>query len=163
MTVCVWVCLHLVCFFKQKTAYEMRISDWSSDVCSSDLAAAAGTGGGGDGKHAVGAGRAMSATKANHEGGCACGAVRYRAAGDLRPVVACHCSQCRKAFTNYGAFTAVERAGLSIENEDEVTWHASALGVGCGCGRHCGSALFGERRAADYISIAAGTLDQPRP
>src|SRR3546814_20680721 len=27
-------------FFKQKTAYEMRISDWSSDVCSSDLSAA---------------------------------------------------------------------------------------------------------------------------
>src|SRR3546814_10507723 len=27
-------------FFKQKTAYEMRISDWSSDVCSSDLQAA---------------------------------------------------------------------------------------------------------------------------
>src|SRR3546814_2034481 len=27
-------------FFKQKTAYEMRISDWSSDVCSSDLALA---------------------------------------------------------------------------------------------------------------------------
>src|SRR3546814_8270070 len=26
-----------VCLFKQKTAYEMRISDWSSDVCSSDL------------------------------------------------------------------------------------------------------------------------------
>src|SRR3546814_2410573 len=42
------VCLYLIrctclrlCFFfffKQKTAYEMRISDWSSDVCSSDLA-----------------------------------------------------------------------------------------------------------------------------
>src|SRR3546814_4776996 len=28
-------------FFKQKTAYEMRISDWSSDVCSSDLVIAA--------------------------------------------------------------------------------------------------------------------------
>src|SRR3546814_1172181 len=28
----------MVLFFKQKTAYEMRISDWSSDVCSSDLA-----------------------------------------------------------------------------------------------------------------------------
>src|SRR3546814_2459256 len=28
-----------VFFFKQKTAYEMRISDWSSDVCSSDLRA----------------------------------------------------------------------------------------------------------------------------
>src|SRR3546814_6181987 len=29
--------LFLFFFFKQKTAYEMRISDWSSDVCSSDL------------------------------------------------------------------------------------------------------------------------------
>src|SRR3546814_2405914 len=32
---CVWVWFFF--FFKQKTAYEMRISDWSSDVCSSDL------------------------------------------------------------------------------------------------------------------------------
>src|SRR3546814_2909573 len=30
-------CCIFVFFFKQKTAYEMRISDWSSDVCSSDL------------------------------------------------------------------------------------------------------------------------------
>src|SRR3546814_15143596 len=30
--------MSVVFFFKQKTAYEMRISDWSSDVCSSDLA-----------------------------------------------------------------------------------------------------------------------------
>src|SRR3546814_6084145 len=30
-----WIMLFF--FFKQKTAYEMRISDWSSDVCSSDL------------------------------------------------------------------------------------------------------------------------------
>src|SRR3546814_2238437 len=38
---CVGYCCFLVCdvffFFKQKTAYEMRISDWSSDVCFSDL------------------------------------------------------------------------------------------------------------------------------
>src|SRR3546814_11470453 len=31
------ICIVLFFFFKQKTAYEMRISDWSSDVCSSDL------------------------------------------------------------------------------------------------------------------------------
>src|SRR3546814_5112928 len=31
----IYICLFF--FFKQKTAYEMRISDWSSDVCSSDL------------------------------------------------------------------------------------------------------------------------------
>src|SRR3546814_2338972 len=34
--VCVYMRI-IVFFFKQKTAYEMRISDWSSDVCSSDL------------------------------------------------------------------------------------------------------------------------------
>src|SRR3546814_5496872 len=33
-----WCCLLCFFFFKQKTAYEMVISDWSSDVCSSDLA-----------------------------------------------------------------------------------------------------------------------------
>src|SRR3546814_4452638 len=38
---CVRLSLASFCFFffKQKTAYEMRISDWSSDVCSSDLPA----------------------------------------------------------------------------------------------------------------------------
>src|SRR3546814_6320673 len=35
----IWLCAEYAVFFffKQKTAYEMRISDWSSDVCSSDL------------------------------------------------------------------------------------------------------------------------------
>src|SRR3546814_4131403 len=44
VSVRVWLCIRRLgvilcyfCCFKQKTAYEMRISDWSSDVCSSDL------------------------------------------------------------------------------------------------------------------------------
>src|SRR3546814_6070696 len=37
MTFIYWSSSVLFFFFKQKTAYEMRISDWSSDVCSSDL------------------------------------------------------------------------------------------------------------------------------
>src|SRR3546814_583189 len=36
---CCFSPIYLIFFFKQKTAYEMRISDWSSDVCSSDLRA----------------------------------------------------------------------------------------------------------------------------
>src|SRR3546814_1015482 len=35
--ICVFLLSFFFFFFKQKTAYEMRISDWSSDVCSSDL------------------------------------------------------------------------------------------------------------------------------
>src|SRR3546814_7150712 len=38
--VCILV-VYVFFFFKQKTAYEMRISDWSSDVCSADLRAVA--------------------------------------------------------------------------------------------------------------------------
>src|SRR3546814_3504047 len=41
MYVVCYVLIWFVFFFKQKTAYEMRISDWSSDVCSSDLGEAA--------------------------------------------------------------------------------------------------------------------------
>src|SRR3546814_1844618 len=43
LTIICYMFMYVVCFyfifffFKQKTAYEMRISDWSSDVCSSDL------------------------------------------------------------------------------------------------------------------------------
>jgi hypothetical protein len=103
----------------------------------------------------------MSETDETRTGGCACGAVRYSASGDLRPVVACHCSQCRKAFTNYGAFTAVARGGLAVDDEAAVTWYESSPGVRRGFCRRCGSALFWDRAAAGYVSIAAGTLDQP--
>src|SRR3546814_8387401 len=39
---CLFSYIYCFVFFKQKTAYEMCISDWSSDVCSSDLIAVAG-------------------------------------------------------------------------------------------------------------------------
>src|SRR3546814_10896806 len=38
LLLCYFIDCTIVLFFKQKTAYDMRISDWSSDVCSSDLA-----------------------------------------------------------------------------------------------------------------------------
>src|SRR3546814_9158755 len=45
MWLCIYIDVVVVFFFKQKTAYEMRISDWSSDVCSSDLVGTQRTGG----------------------------------------------------------------------------------------------------------------------
>src|SRR3546814_6585802 len=47
IVICLLLCVLMVFlffFFKQKTAYEMRISDWSSDVCSSDLLGGHGAG-----------------------------------------------------------------------------------------------------------------------
>lgn len=95
------------------------------------------------------------------EGGCACGAVRYRVGSDMRPVVACHCGQCRKAYTNYAAFSAARRGDLSIDNEAGVTWFESSPGVRRGFCSRCGSGLFWDNAANDFISVAAGSLDQP--
>src|SRR3546814_10229670 len=47
------MCGTVIVFFKQKTAYEMRISDWSSDVCSSDLGSAGAAGFAAERKHAL--------------------------------------------------------------------------------------------------------------
>src|SRR3546814_2135185 len=57
----------IVFFFKQKTAYEMRISDWSSDVCSSDLALRAAAGG--DRRHHAGQCAAAGRGRGRHGGG----------------------------------------------------------------------------------------------
>src|SRR3546814_21029002 len=64
-------------FFKQKTAYEMRISDWSSDVCSSDLQEL-GAGQPGEGGQTVGRGLlgrldqgALTRPVVQHHGGAA--------------------------------------------------------------------------------------------
>src|SRR3546814_6373143 len=58
-------CVILFFFFKQKTAYEMRISDWSSDVCSSDLVVK--TRGHGRGSRIPGAGTAYPGPGGRHE------------------------------------------------------------------------------------------------
>src|SRR3546814_9551798 len=44
LTLSLWCAIVWFFLFKHKTAYEMRISDWSSDVCSSDLIGCAGSG-----------------------------------------------------------------------------------------------------------------------
>lgn len=93
-----------------------------------------------------------------HEGGCLCGAVRFRTPGPLRPVVACHCSQCRRVTGNFVAATSAPRDGVRIEGE--VTWFASSDRARRGfCGR-CGSNLFWDGGGAN-LSIMAGSLDGP--
>src|SRR3546814_7518175 len=60
-------------FFKQKTAYEMRISDWSSDVCSSDLRRCHDTGAGMSVglDHRLGSGRAARGLSGGEISDCA--------------------------------------------------------------------------------------------
>jgi hypothetical protein len=97
----------------------------------------------------------------NCQGGCLCGAVRYRVAGPLRPVIACHCSQCRRATGHYMAATAAAHAHISIEGADNLTWFDSSPTARRGFCRLCGSNLFWEGKDLPYISITAGSLDSP--
>jgi hypothetical protein len=94
-----------------------------------------------------------------HEGGCLCGAIRYRVAGPLRSVVACHCSQCRRSSGHHVAATAARRADVTIEGE--VAWYESSSRARRGFCPKCGSNLFWAGADPDRLSIFAGTLDSP--
>ncbi|WP_018239927.1 GFA family protein [Ensifer sp. BR816] len=96
-----------------------------------------------------------------HEGGCLCGAVRFKAQGKLRELIFCHCSQCRKQTGLYYAATNVLDSHLDVEGGEEVTWYRSSTAARRGFCRHCGSALFWKADGLDYTSILAGTFDAP--
>ncbi|MEL6700184.1 MAG: GFA family protein [Pseudomonadota bacterium] len=89
-------------------------------------------------------------------GSCLCGAVTYAAYGDLRPVIACHCRQCRKISGHYGAATGALRDKVQISGE--VTWYVSSPTARRGFCGTCGSSLFWDG-AGSHLSIWAGTLD----
>ena len=104
----------------------------------------------------------MSAAAQAREGGCMCGAVRYRICGPLRPVIMCHCTQCRRMTGHVMAATATPRADFRLLSEGGLTWYASSAEARRGFCARCGSTLFWDGVGRDYLSIAAGTLDDSR-
>ena len=93
------------------------------------------------------------------EGGCLCGAVRYRLHMPLRRIVACHCGQCRRWHGHYGAYTAVSKAALELTTAADLAWYRSSDTAERGFCRACGSSLFWRSYRRDHVSIAAGSLD----
>ncbi|SMX31477.1 GFA family protein [Actibacterium lipolyticum] len=91
-------------------------------------------------------------------GSCLCGAVRYQVTGPMRPVIACHCVQCRKSSGHHVAATSAPRDDVMIEGE--VTWYASSDEARRGFCGTCGSQLFWDGPGKN-LSIFAGTLDNP--
>ncbi|MEM7222608.1 MAG: GFA family protein [Pseudomonadota bacterium] len=100
-------------------------------------------------------------TSQDHHGGCLCGAVRYRVAGPLRPVVACHCGQCRRTSGHHVAATQAHRADLTIEGDGAITWFQASETARRAFCKICGSHLFWDPVGGDKVSIFAGSLDQP--
>lgn len=90
------------------------------------------------------------------KGGCLCEAVTYTVDGPMRPVVACHCQQCRKSSGHHVAATSAVRDKISITGE--VTWFQSSDTARRGFCGVCGSSLFWDGEG-ENMSIHAGTLD----
>jgi hypothetical protein len=92
-------------------------------------------------------------------GSCLCGKITYRISGDLRPVVACHCNQCRKASGHYVAATQALASDMEITGE--LTWYRSSDVAERGFCPTCGSNLFWRKHGGKFVSIHAGGLDGP--
>lgn len=94
-------------------------------------------------------------------GGCLCGAVRFETRGELREVIGCHCSQCRRQTGLYYAATDVPLEQFGLLEEATLAWYRASDSARRGFCSTCGSALFWQAQGSDKISILAGAFDQP--
>ena len=104
-----------------------------------------------------------SATEQSSTGRCMCGAVTFTVAGELRPVVNCHCHRCRRWSGHYWAASAAAADTLEVADRDAtLRWFSPTDGVEYGFCATCGSSLFWRlSNRPDLVSISAGCLDQP--
>ena len=103
--------------------------------------------------------------RASATGGCLCGAVRYEILGEMRGIVNCHCSKCRRFHGNFGAYTSIELKNLAFVEKRGLKWYRSITdetpNVHRGFCVECGSSLFWHPRGQELIAVAAGSLDTP--
>lgn len=95
------------------------------------------------------------------KGHCLCSAVKYEVAGELRPIIYCHCEQCRRTGGHFVAATACQREQLTITGEENIKWFAASDTARRGFCQQCGSNLFWDPVEGDHWSIWAGSIDRP--
>ncbi len=99
------------------------------------------------------------------KGRCLCGKVQFEIHGELKGIVNCHCSKCRKFHGNYGAYTSVKVKNLKITEQKSLKWYKSpadeTANVRRGFCSECGSSLFWHPKDRPTIAIAAGSLESP--
>lgn len=95
------------------------------------------------------------------KGSCECQGVVFELIGELRDVVFCHCSQCRKTSGHYWAATQVSKENLNLIKATSLSWYDSSDKARRGFCSVCGSSMFYERKGIDKISVSAGSLEIP--
>ena len=94
-------------------------------------------------------------------GSCLCGAVQYAISGPMRPVIFCHCEQCRRTSGHHVAATACRSSDIAITGDENLSWFRSSAGAERGFCARCGGNLFFRSDERVTISVMAGTLDAP--
>lgn len=92
-------------------------------------------------------------------GSCVCGAVSFEVSVDLKRPDACHCQQCRKFSGHYFVSTDVPRAAVRVTGGEHVTWYHSSDRVRRGFCSICGSSMFFDPPARDWVGLAMGAFD----
>ena len=92
-------------------------------------------------------------------GACLCGSVSFSVRGALRPIVFCHCGQCRRAQGPFAAYTAAPRDSIELNDEAGLRWFDSSVHARRGFCGVCGSSLFWAPVDESYWGIAAGAVD----
>jgi hypothetical protein len=100
-------------------------------------------------------------TEPRATGACLCGGVRIEIRGDLRPVIACHCDECRRWSGGFWSATAAREADLTIRESGSLRWYRSSDKARRGYCADCGTSLFWKHDERSYLAIAAGALDKP--
>ena len=95
------------------------------------------------------------------KGSCDCQGVVFELIAELRDVVFCHCSQCRKTSGHYWAATQVPKVNLNLIKATSLSWYDSSDKARRGFCSVCGSSMFYERKGIDKISVSAGSLETP--
>ena len=95
------------------------------------------------------------------KGHCLCGAVSYEVSGELRPIMYCHCEQCRRTSGHFVAATACRPEQLKIDGEENIKWFRASDTAERGFCHHCGSNLFWRPEHGEHWSIWAGSINRP--
>ncbi len=96
------------------------------------------------------------------DGGCLCGAIRYRLTGPIESVAHCHCGMCRRASgAPVVTWLTVPAARFTVTKGEPARWKSSAHAERTFC-PSCGAQItFWSTRYPDEIDVTLGTLDHP--
>ncbi|MGI9201049.1 MAG: GFA family protein [Woeseiaceae bacterium] len=100
-------------------------------------------------------------TAQTSSGHCQCGAVSYTVNGKLRPIMYCHCEQCRRTGGHFVAATACHPDQIDISGAENIKWYRSSPAAERGFCMNCGSNLFWKPEHGGHWGVWAGSLNRP--